>query len=116
EEKISMRNKTFSVSRHEWDSIDSVVMGSAAAAAVTLRACYNAADYAADVRAARDRIIEMGMPRAAHWFAWPRGEFSKPLRDALIADGFYIRGTVEYYTGNIYGGKLGARDFPSYSA
>ena len=116
EEKISMRNTTFSVSRYEWDAIDSVVMGSAAAAKVTLRACYNAADYAADVRAARDRIIEMGMPRAAHWFAWPRGEFSKPIRDALLADGFYIRGTVEYYTGNIYGGRLGARDFPSYSA
>lgn len=115
-ENISMRNATFTVSRYEWSSIDSVVLGAAAAAAVTLRACYNAADYTDDVSVARARIIEMGMPRAAHWFAWPRGEFSKPIRDALLAAGFYIRGTVEWYTGNIFGGRFGARDFPSYSA
>jgi hypothetical protein len=115
-ENISMRNATFSVSRYEWSSIDSVVMGAASAGAVTLRACYNAADYTEDVSIARARIIEMGMPRAAHWFAWPSGEFSKPIRDGLLSAGFYIRGTVEWYTGNIFGGRFGARDFPSYSA
>ena len=115
-EKISMRNATFAVSQYEWDSIEAVVMGSASADVVTLRACYNAIDYADDVSIGRNRIIEMGMPRAAHWFAWPRGEFSKPIRDALLAAGFYIRGTVEWYTGNIFGGRLGARDFPSWSA
>ena len=115
-ENISMRNATFTVSRYEWDSIDSVVMGAASAGAVTLRACYSAAEYVEDVSIARRRIIEMGMPRAAHWFAWPRGEFSKPIRDGLLAAGFFIRGTVETYTGNVFGGRFGTRDFPSYSA
>ena len=115
-EKISMRNATFAVSQYEWDSIEAVVMGSASAGVVTLRACYNAIDYADDVSIGRNRLIEMGMPRAAHWFAWPRGEFSKPIRNALLAAGFYLRGTTEWYTGNVFGGRLGARDFPSWSA
>ena len=115
-ERIMMRNATFTVSALQWDSISDVTLGSAAAGAVTLRACYNAADYTADVSLCRDRILANGMPRAANWFAWPRGEFSRPIRDALLSAGFRIRGTVEYFTGNIFGGHLADRDLPSFSA
>ena len=92
-----------------------MVMSSAAAATVTLRAAYNSSDYLAAVEGSRDRIIAKGMPRAASWFAWPRGEFSKAIRDKLVAAGFKLRGTAETQTGNIFGGGL-ARDFPSFSA
>ena len=115
-ERIMMRNATFAVSALEWDSVSRVVLGSASAGVVTLRACYNSAEYAADVSISRDRILANGMPRAANWFAWPRGEFSKPIRDALLRAGFLLRGTVEYYGGNIFGGKFLGRDIHSYSA
>ncbi len=114
-EVVQMRNATFTSTSTEWSTISNVVMGSAAAATVTLRAAYNSDDYRAFVEASRDRIIAKGMPRAASWFAWPRGEFSKPIRDKLLLAGFSLRGTAETQTGNILGGGL-VRDFPSYSA
>lgn len=114
-ETTQMRNATFTCTATEWDAITSVVMGAAAAGTVTLRAAYNARDYRDIVERSRDAVIENGMPRAASWFAWPRGEFNAPIRDKLLAAGFRIRGTVETQTGNILGGGI-ARDFPSYSA
>lgn len=114
-ESVMMRNASFTHTSTEWDSVTSVTMGSAAAGTVTLRAAYNSDDYTAIVNASRDRLIAKGMPRAASWFAWPRGEFNKPTRDKLLAAGFKIRGTVETQTGNIFGGGF-FRDFPSYSA
>lgn len=115
-EVIQLRNATFTCSQTEWSTVTSVVVGSAAASTITLRAAYNSGDYRASVEASRDRIIAKGMPRAASIFAWPRGEFSKAIRDKLLAAGFLIRGTVETQTGNILGGGLSDRDFPSYSA
>lgn len=114
-ETVQMRNATFTVSAYEWDSITSVIMGAAAAGTVTLRAAYNARDYRIVVERSRDAVVAHGMLRAASWFAWPRGEFSLPLKSAVSAAGFKVRGTVETQTGNIFGGGLG-RDFPSYSA
>lgn len=114
-EVIMLRNATFTSTSTEWSTVTSVVMSSAAVATVTLRAAYNSTDYLAAVNASRDRIIAKGMPRAASWFAWPRGEFSKAIRDKLVASGFRIRGTVEMQTGNIFGDGF-TRDFPSYSA
>lgn len=114
-EKLQMRNATFAISLNEWTTVTSVTMGSASAAKVTLRCAYNSADYSASANYARDRIIANGMPRAASWFAWARGEWNKPIRDLLIADGFSFRGTFETQTGNILTGGL-IREFPSYSA
>lgn len=115
-EVIQLRNATFTCSRTEWSIVTSVTLGSAASSTVTLRAAYNSDDYRAIVEASRDRIIAKGIPRTASIFAWPRGEFSKAIRDKLISAGFLIRGTVETQTGNILGGGLADRDFPSYSA
>lgn len=114
-ETVQMRNATFTSTRIEWSTISGVVMASAAAATVTLRAAYNAVDYRGIVETSRDRLIAKGMPRAASWFAWPRGEFIYAIREQLLAAGFRIRGTVETQTGNIFGGRF-IRDFPSYSA
>lgn len=114
-EVVMLRSATFTCTATEWSTVTSVVMSSAAATTVTLRAAYNSTDYLAIVNASRDRIIAKGMPRAASWFAWPRGEFSKAIRDKLVTAGFKIRGTVETQTGNIFGDGF-ARDFPSYSA
>lgn len=115
-EVVMLRNATFTCTATEWSTITSVVMSSAAAATVTLRAAYNSSDYLAAVERSRDRIIAKGMPRSASIFAWPRGEFSKAIRDKLLAAGFLIRGTAETQTGNLLGGGLSDRDFPSYSA
>jgi peptidoglycan/xylan/chitin deacetylase (PgdA/CDA1 family) len=114
-ETVQMRNATFTCTATEWDVVTSVVMGAAAAGTVTLRAAYNARDYRDIAERSRDAVVANGMPRAASWFAWPRGEFSAPLRRQLLSAGFRIRGTAETQTGNILGGGL-ARDFPSYSA
>lgn len=114
-EVVMLRDATFTCTATEWSTITSVVMSSAAAATVTLRAAYNSSDYLAAVEGSRDRIIAKGMPRAASWFAWPRGEFSKAIRDKLVAAGFKLRGTAETQTGNIFGGGF-TRDFPSFSA
>lgn len=114
-ELVMLRNASFTCTSTEWNTVDSVTMGTAAAATVTLRAAYNSDDFVASVEASRDRIIAEGMPRAASWFAWPRGEFNKAIRDKLVNAGFSIRGTVETQMGNIFGGNL-QRDFPSFSA
>jgi len=115
-ETVHMRNATFSASALEWDTVTAISIVTAAAATVTIRAAYNAKDYRTFVERSRDAIIACGMPRAASWFAWPRGEFSLPLRNELQKAGFRIRGTVETQTANVFGGGLVERDFPSYSA
>lgn len=114
-ETVQLRYASFTGSATEWSRISSVVISSASAGIITLRSAYNSDDYRSFVELSRDRLIAKGLPHAASWFAWPRGEFNKAIRDKLVASGFRIRGTVETQTGNSLGGTI-YRDFPSFSA
>jgi hypothetical protein len=114
-ETVQLRTASFTGSATEWSRISSVVISSASAGIITLRSAYNSDDYRSFVELSRDRLIAKGLPNAASWFAWPRGEFNKAIRDKLVASGFRIRGTVETQTGNSLGGTI-YRDFPSFSA